>query len=113
MGDVVHLRAPAFRGRSLVARAFMKFNTLPGEAGDECTDGLETRTMTDETARRQLRSMLKHFTQGSILHLLSEVFEEMSEQARHEGAETRAEQCRTVAATLFAVGLGIDAACPR
>jgi hypothetical protein len=69
--------------------------------------------MTDETARKQLRRMLKQFTQGSILHLLSEVFEDFSEQARQDGEETRAEQCRTVAATLFAVGLGIDAACPR
>jgi hypothetical protein len=69
--------------------------------------------MNDETARRQLKRMLLSFTPGSILHLLGEVFEDLAEQARHDGDETRTEQCRTVAATLFAVGLGIDAACPR
>jgi hypothetical protein len=44
---------------------------------------------------------------------VSLVFEEMSQQARQDGDKTRNEQCRTVAATLFAGGLGIDAACPR
>lgn len=69
--------------------------------------------MTDETARRQLKRMMKSFTQGSILHLMSELFEEMAEEARRRGDETRAEQYRTVAATLFVVGLGLDGACPR
>lgn len=69
--------------------------------------------MTAETANQRLKGMLKSFTGGSILHLLGEVFEEMAEQARQDGEETRADQCRTVAATLFAVGLGIDSACPR
>jgi hypothetical protein len=69
--------------------------------------------MTDETARRQLKRMLRSFSGGSILHLLAEVFEDLAEQARQDGNETRAEQCRAVAATLFVVGLEIDAACPR
>lgn len=69
--------------------------------------------MTDVAARRQLRQMLRHFTVGSVLHLLGEIFEEDAEDARQGGDETRAEQCRTVAATLFTVGLGVDAACPR
>ena len=69
--------------------------------------------MTDVAAKRQLGRMLKHFSQGSILHLLGEVFEEDAEEARQAGDETRHEQCRSVAATLFVVGLGIDAACPR
>lgn len=69
--------------------------------------------MTDEAARKQIKRMLRSFTAGSVLHLLSEVFEGLAEEARQDGDETRAEQCRTVAATLFVTGLGIDAACPR
>ncbi len=69
--------------------------------------------MTDVVAKRQLQRMLWSFTQGSILHLLAEVFEQRAAKASDEGDETRAEQYRAVAATLFTVGLGIDAACPR
>ena len=69
--------------------------------------------MTDVAARNQLKRMLRAFTAGSILHLLSEVFEENAEEARQGGVETRVEQCKTVAATLFVTGLGVDAACPR
>lgn len=69
--------------------------------------------MTDVTARRQLKRMLGSFTGGSILHLLGEVYEEMGEEARKAGDETRQEQCRAVAATLFVMGLGVDGACPR
>lgn len=69
--------------------------------------------MTDVAAKRQLQRMLRSFTQGSILHLLADVFEEQATKASEVGDETRAEQCRTVAVTLFTVGLGIDAACPR
>jgi hypothetical protein len=69
--------------------------------------------MTDQTARRQLKRMLKSFTQGSILHLLGEVFEEMSEKAAQDGDVVRQEQCDSVAKTLFVVGLGLDSACPR
>ncbi len=69
--------------------------------------------MTDETAKRQLKRMLKSFTVGSVLHLLSEIFEEMAEEARRGGDEIRLEQCDSVAKTLFVVGLGVDSACPR
>lgn len=68
--------------------------------------------MTDEAARKQLNQMLGSFTAGSVLHLLGEVIESMAVEAT-EGDEARHEQYRIVAATLFAVGLGIDAACPR
>lgn len=69
--------------------------------------------MTDEAAKRQLRRMLKQFTQGSILHLLAEAFEQDAKEAGEDGDENRQEQCRTVASALFVVGLGVDAACPR
>jgi hypothetical protein len=69
--------------------------------------------MTEPEARRHLRDMLESFTPGSILHLLSELFAESAEQARQQGDEGTEEQHRHVEATLFVVGLGIDAACPR
>ncbi len=69
--------------------------------------------MKAKKAKKELRLMLESLTQGSILPLLSEVFEELAEVARKDGDETRVEQCRMVAVTLFVVGLGIDAACPR
>lgn len=68
--------------------------------------------MTDEMAKKQLRRMLKSFTSGSVLHLLGEVFEDMAGRAA-QGNEARHEQYRAVASTLFVVGLGIDAVCPR
>ena len=52
--------------------------------------------MTDETARRQLKRMMKSFTAGSVLHLLSEIFEEMAEEARRGGDDVRREQCDSV-----------------
>ena len=69
--------------------------------------------MSDEMARRQLKWMMKSFTPGSILHLLSEIFEEMAEEALRGGDDVRREQCDSVAKTLFVVGLGVDSACPR
>jgi hypothetical protein len=69
--------------------------------------------MTDETARRQLKRMMRSFTQGSVLHLLGDVFEEMAEEARRGGDQIRREQCESVSKTLFVVGLGVDSACPR
>ena len=69
--------------------------------------------MMDDTARRHLKRMMRSFTAGSILHLLGEIFEEMAEEARRSGDEIRLEQAISVANTLFIVGLGIDAACPR
>lgn len=57
--------------------------------------------------------MLASYTQGSILHLLGEVLEEMAEEAGQADAPGRQDQFISVARTLFVVGLGIDAACPR
>ncbi len=68
--------------------------------------------MTDDTARRQLKRMLRSFTAGSILHLLGEIFEEMVEEARRSGDEIRLERSISVGNTLFIVGLGIDSAYP-
>ena len=54
-----------------------------------------------ETAKRHLRTMLGSFTQGSVLHLLGEVFEKMAEEAAQTGDEGRQDQCLSVAATLL------------
>lgn len=57
--------------------------------------------------------MLKSRTIGSVLHLLSELFGELAKQSVRRGNETKQKQQLEVAATLFVVGLGVDAACPR
>jgi hypothetical protein len=67
--------------------------------------------MTEEEAKRQLRRMLRSFTPGSVLHLLSQLFRESA--ARSGRKKLVRQRRRHVAATLFVVGLGVDAACPR
>ena len=77
-------------------------------------DGLRKgRPMTHKQARKHLAKMLKSITQGSILHLLAEVFQHEAEQARLANDATLYEQLRLVEHTLFVVGLGLDAAWPR
>jgi hypothetical protein len=65
--------------------------------------------MTDEAAKKHLRSMLEQFTVGSVLHLLAEV---VAEAVGTDDA-SRVEQRRAVGQALFVVGLGVDAALPR
>lgn len=69
--------------------------------------------MTEKRATAHLRGMLATLTAGSVLHLLSELFEADADAARRAGDALAAEQCESVAATLAVVGLGIDAARPR
>jgi hypothetical protein len=69
--------------------------------------------MTERQTKEHLREALVTLTAGSILHLLSEVFHEEAEEARHAGDVRAYKQCRNVEATLFVVGLGIDSARPR
>jgi hypothetical protein len=69
--------------------------------------------MNDQLAKQQLEEMLESFTAGSILHLLAELYKAYAEQAQEDGDVIAVEQCQIVEACLFAVGLGIDAACPR
>lgn len=64
--------------------------------------------MTEQQAKDHLVQILLSFTIGSVLHLLSELFRESTQS--DETARTQAEE---VAATLFVVGLGADAAYPR
>ena len=69
--------------------------------------------MTETQAKRQMTLILATLTAGSVLHLLAELFAEQAEAARRTGDALAAERCGNVAATLFVVGIGIDAACPR
>ena len=69
--------------------------------------------MSENDAKVQLRVMLVSLTAGTVLHLLAEVFREDAEAARRADDDLAAEQCESVEATLFVVGLGIDAARPR
>ena len=69
--------------------------------------------MNEKKAKRQLQRMLDAFTAGTVLHLLGEVFREDAQAARRAGDDLAARQCSNVEATLFVVGLGIDAARPR
>jgi hypothetical protein len=69
--------------------------------------------MTESETKKQLLLMLKSRTIGSVLHLLSELFGELANQSMRRGNETKQKQQQEVAATLFVVGLGVAAACPR
>jgi hypothetical protein len=69
--------------------------------------------MTEAQAKKHLRSMLRSFTAGTVLHLFSELFGEFADEARCSGDEQGYQQHKEVEGTLFVVGLGIDAACPR
>lgn len=64
-------------------------------------------------AKRHLRRMLRSLTVGSVLHLLSELIAECGQRAQRKGDVKKRDQAREVAATLFVVGLGVDAALPR
>jgi hypothetical protein len=63
--------------------------------------------MTEAQARNGLRRMLRSLTAGSLLHLLAELYRNAAERCEHP------DKAREVAAALFVVGLGVDAACPR
>jgi hypothetical protein len=69
--------------------------------------------MTESETKKQLLLMLKSRTIGSVLHLLSELFGELAKQSLRRGNEKKRKQQLEVAATLFVVGLGVNAACPR
>ena len=69
--------------------------------------------MTESKAKEKLRAMLRTLTAGSVLHLLAELLAEQAETARRNRDDRTAERCDNAGATLFVVGVGIDAACPR
>jgi hypothetical protein len=68
--------------------------------------------MTESQAKARLRRMLTSLTAGSLLHLLADLFREAGDRPRRRDQPAR-DKLRDVAATLFVVGLGVDAVCPR
>src|SRR5438874_13775592 len=78
--------------------------------GETCHRNLP---MTEAEARRQLRRMLRSFTAGSVLHLLADLCRASAQRAGNTRHTVKARQLQAVQSTLFVVGLGIDAACPR
>jgi hypothetical protein len=68
--------------------------------------------MTEDAARKHLMRMLKRFTPGSVLHLLSDIYRTTAEEARQDNDARKHGRCKSVEQTLFVVGLGIDASCP-
>lgn len=69
--------------------------------------------MTEATAKRHLRAMLRAFTAGTVLHLYSEVFAELAADAEREGDDLARQQYATVEQALYVFGCGVDSACPR
>jgi hypothetical protein len=69
--------------------------------------------MTEAQMKVQLRRMLRSLTAGSLLHLLAQLFRESADRPQSRENQSRGEKSREVAATLFVVGLGVDAVSPR
>jgi hypothetical protein len=69
--------------------------------------------MTESQIKRQLRRMLHSLTAGSLLHLLADLFRESADRTRPRRDKPASDKLRDVAATLFVVGLGLDAVRPR
>jgi hypothetical protein len=69
--------------------------------------------MTEKQAKKQLQKMLQSFSQGSILHLLAELFREEAEEARRDGDVKLYRQCKLAESALIVVGMGLDAVSPQ
>jgi len=68
--------------------------------------------MKEEEAKQQLKRMLQSFTAGSILHLLGDLFGESAKKVGRQNQQA-SKRHKMVEATLFVVGLGIDAVSPK
>ena len=67
----------------------------------------------EATAKAQLSRILGSFTPGSVLHLLSDLFETAAKEARQADDAALFERCKVVQHALFVVAMGVDAALPR
>ena len=63
--------------------------------------------MNDAEAKKHLQAVLRAYTHGSVLHLLADLLRDAADRA---GDDARHRQFAEVAATLYVVGIGIDAA---
>ncbi len=69
--------------------------------------------MTEADAKKHLRAILRANTHGVVLHLLADLLRDAADRAGRAGDDTARQQYVEAASTLYVVGLGIDAACPR
>lgn len=68
--------------------------------------------MNDEQAKNQLAELLDHYTAGSVLHLVAELYQQAAEEAQQAGDAVASERFKNIEHALFVVGLGVDAANP-
>ena len=68
--------------------------------------------MNEEHAKGQLKVMHEHFTTGSILHLLADLYRDSAKDSQEVGDTQSYERLKTTEQALFVVGLGIDAVNP-
>ena len=66
--------------------------------------------MREDLAKKHLRTMLRSFSPGSVLHLLADLYRESAARAPRK---KDAERFKRIEETLFVVGLGIEAAISR
>ncbi len=66
--------------------------------------------MSDNLAKMQLIELLDRYTAGSILHLLSEIYQHAAKEAEAAGDVAAYERYKMLEHTLFVVGLGVDSA---
>ncbi|MBA2116678.1 hypothetical protein [Bremerella alba] len=68
--------------------------------------------MNDNLARAQMFELLERYTAGSILHLLSEIYEQAAKEAESAGDVAAYERYKMLGHALFVVGQGIDSTNP-
>ena len=66
--------------------------------------------MSDNLAKVQLIELLDRYTTGSVLHLLSEIYQQAAKEAEEAGDVAAYERYKMLENTLFVVGLGVDSA---
>ncbi|WP_417384187.1 hypothetical protein [Gimesia sp.] len=68
--------------------------------------------MSDDQAKDLLTEILGHYTTGSVLHLLAELYRESAEDSRQDGDELACDRFKIIEQALYVVGLGVDATNP-
>ncbi|WP_417377485.1 hypothetical protein [Gimesia maris] len=68
--------------------------------------------MNDEQAKDLLTEILEHYTTGSILHLLADLYRESAERAQLYGDALACDRFQTIEKALYVMGMGVNAANP-
>jgi hypothetical protein len=69
--------------------------------------------MTEKAALTALQRMLRHYTIGSVLHLLAEANRKHVEETVGADDPVASGRCDIADHVLFCVGVGLDAAMPQ